>query len=181
MVAMLRKGTDVVDAATGARLGRVHAVYLDPRRRRVAGLALRTGGVFWRRRPGLVPLASVRGVGPDAVAVAGRPAFGAAARDPAGAGLVALDALMRAPVRLEDGSALGRVAAVRFALEGGRLAGLEVEPDGLPLCRMLLGAEQVVRLGPGAVVVREPAAGAAPEPVGGPLAVAPGGPGQRVA
>jgi uncharacterized protein YrrD len=160
MITNLRSGTDIVDAATGARLGRVHAVYLDPVRREVAGFSLRRGGLFWRVRPGLIDLATVRRYGPEAVEVMGRAAFGASGRDPAGAGLIALDELARRPVRLEDGTVLGRVAAVRFCADSRRLVGLDVDPDGLPLCRMLLGADQVVRLGPDAVVVRESAAAA---------------------
>ena len=161
MVTKLRNGTDVLDAVTGSRLGRVHAVYLDPDRREVAGFSLRRGGVFWRVRPGLIDLATVRRFGPDAVEVAGRAAFGARGRDPMGAGLIALHELARRPVRLVDGTVLGRVVGVRFCPDSRRLVGLEVDPDGVPLCRLLLGAEQIVRLGPDAVVVRELAAAAA--------------------
>ena len=171
MTTLLRKGTDVVDETTGAPLGRVHAVYLDPARRQVVGFALRHGGIFWRRRPGLVDLSAVRRLGPDAVVVAGRAIQGRLARHPEDAGLIALDDLTHRPVLLEDGKTLGRIAAVRFSQDSRCLEGLEVEPDDLPLCRMLLGADQIVRLGPSAVVVREPAVGTARQPATPPLRV----------
>jgi uncharacterized protein YrrD len=174
MATSLLKGTDVVDAATGKRLGRVHAVYLDPSRREVAGFTLRRGRVFWRTRPGLVDMAGVTTFGPSAVVVAGRTTFGASARDPERAGLIALDDLTRRPVRLDDGTSLGRIAAVRFSQESRRLTGLEVDPDDRALCRLLIDADQIVRLGPNAVVVRDRAA-AAPRPsLTPPLPIRPG-------
>ena len=169
MTTLLRKGTDVVDETTGAPLGRVHAVYLDPGRRQVVGFAMRHGGIFWRRRPGLIDLAAVRRFGPDALGVAGRLTHGWPARRPEDAGLIALDDLTRRPVLLEDGTALGQIAAVRFCQDSRSLTGLDVEPEGLPLCRMLLGADQIVRLGPSAVVVREVAVGSARQPTTSPV------------
>jgi uncharacterized protein YrrD len=181
MIINVRNGTDVVDASTGARLGRVHAVYLDPDRREVAGFSLRRGRVLWRVRPGLIDLATVRRIGPDTIEVTGRAAFGARGRDPERAGLIALHELARWPVRLEDGTALGRVAAVRFGEDSRRFLGLEVDPDRLPLCRMLLGPEQLVRLGPDAVVVREPAAAKASPRSAAPERVVHPEPARRVA
>src|SRR5688572_15858916 len=161
MVTTLLKGTPVADAATGVSLGRVHALYLDPTRREIAGLALRHGPILWRRRPGLIGMDQVRAVRPDAVLVTGHATYGAQGRNPESAGLLNLDALTRLPAVLDDGTVLGRIVAVRFGQDSHRLAGLEVEPDGLPLCRMVLDAAQVVRIGATAVVVRE-RAGALP-------------------
>ena len=151
MTTNLRSGVDVVDAVTGVRLGRVHAIYLDPDRQEVAGFSLRRGKVFWRVRPGLIDLASVRRFGPNAVAVTGRAAFGARGRDPAGAGLIALDKLVRRPVRLEDGTVLGRVAAVRFCADTRRL-GCAPVPMGWTLARPSRSPQRATRNGTGSVL-----------------------------
>jgi uncharacterized protein YrrD len=157
MATRLRKGTVVIEAKSGTRLGRVHAVYLDPKRREIAGITLRHGGIFWRTRPDLIQPTRISRIADDGLVVTGGASYGAPARDPRRTGLVSLDDLTRRPVRLEDGTLLGRIAAVRFCQASCRLAGLEVDPLDQPLCRMLLDNEQIVRISENAVVVRDPA------------------------
>ena len=120
------KGRAVISVATGARLGRVDAVLLDP-----ASLGLAAFRVTAEGQQALIPFAQVQSLGGDAVMVPGDDVAQWATTSSAGEGLVSFDALKHFKVVDEAGSFLGTPKSLMLEPGDGRLVRLDVHKGGV--------------------------------------------------
>jgi uncharacterized protein YrrD len=153
------KGLPVIGIADGRKIGVVGHVFFEPAAKRVAGFSVMEagGGLFSTEpeRAELVDVEEVHSLGPDAMIL-----------DPAAARGARLSARYGEFVRLEDllgrtvvtagGVEIGAVSLVDFDERGYQLNAIEVSP-GLFKSHRTIPTEQVLSLGPDAVVVVEAA------------------------
>ena len=146
------KGRAVISVATGARLGRVDEVLLDP-----ASLALAAFRVTAAGQQALIPFAQVQSLGDDAVMVPGDDVAQWVTTSSAAEGLVAFDALKHFKVVDEAGTFLGTPKAIALEPGDGRLRQLDVHKGGV----LGLGGEGtsvpgggIVSVGADVIVVR---------------------------
>ena len=120
------KGRPVISVATGARLGRVDEVLLDP-----TSLALAAFRVTAAGQQALIPFAQVQSLGGDAVMVPGDDVAQWATTSNAAEGLVSFDALKHYKVVDEAGTFLGTPRALTLEPSDGRLRQLDVHKGGM--------------------------------------------------
>ncbi len=129
----------VVDIDGAEKLGYIDKIILDPDARRVAGFVLSRGSIMGGGPHTIVPAASVRAIGPDAVTVHRRliDAADAAAIEP----LPRLSDLVRRKVVSETGQLLGFINDVLIDERDGRILGYRlVEPNSSGKWDEMLGA-----------------------------------------
>jgi sporulation protein YlmC with PRC-barrel domain len=152
----LVKGTAVVDLADGKKLGTIDHVYLDPEKKRIIGFSFHSGGLFGKTS-GVVDMADVHGIGPDAVTIDDASAIRSGVVIEARTSpLVDLDDLLKRKVITENGTFVGRVASIRFGEASHGLVAIEVAPEGDAEHR-LIPADRIQQLGGELVVIAETA------------------------
>ncbi len=120
------KGRAVITVTTGARLGRVDDVLLDP-----TTLALVAFRVTAAGQQALIPFAQVQSLGSDAVMVPGDDVAQWATTSSAAEGLVSFDALNNYKVVDEAGTFLGTPRGLTLDPSDGRLQQLDVHKGGV--------------------------------------------------
>jgi uncharacterized protein YrrD len=149
-------GKAVLSVATGARLGRVEAVLLDPSTLTIAALRVAADD-----QQAVLPFAQVQSVGPDAVMVpVDEVAHWIATAN--ATELVTFDALKRYKVVDETGTLLGTPRDVELDPTDGRLQAIEVHKGGvlgLGGEHTTVSAPEIASVGADVIVVR-----AAPAP-----------------
>lgn len=120
------KGRAVISITTGARLGRVDDVLLDP-----ASLALTAFRVTAAGQQALIPFAQVQSLGSDAVMVPSDNVAQWVTTSSAAEGLVSFDALKHYNVVDEAGTFLGTPHAITIEPSDGRLQQLTVHKGGV--------------------------------------------------
>lgn len=150
----LVKGTAVVSLGNGAKLGAVDHVYLDPRQKRIVGFSFHQGGLF-AKTSGVIDIADVHGIGPDAVTIDDVSAIRSdLVLEAKGRDLVDLDDLLGRKVITAGGSLVGKVAAIRFGEDSHALVGLDVVPGDHQEHR-LVPADRIEQLGTELIVVAD--------------------------
>jgi uncharacterized protein YrrD len=119
-------GKAVLSVATGARLGRVAAVLLDPSTLAIAALQVAAEG-----QQAVIPFTQVQSIGPDAVMVPGDEVAQWIATASEAAGLITLDALKHYKVVDDTGTLLGSPRDLYLDAADGRLQSLEVHKGGV--------------------------------------------------
>lgn len=120
-------GLAVVSLAGGDRLGRIADVVFRLDTGRVSGFLVDRGGMF--SKPKFLPVASVQGLGADALTVPGEDAFSEAPTDPTE---LAAKPLEGRPVLNPAGTVIGRVAGVLVETEGLGVSALLIATGLLP-------------------------------------------------
>jgi len=169
MSATLTKGAAVVRLGDGVRLGTVDRLYLDPKRKEIAGFSVRRGPRWWRSTVTVVDASDVRAFGPDAVMLAGPVETpGAEIRSRRGE-LVDLATLFGRAVVTAGGTVVGRVSSFVFDQKTRRLRWLEVEANGYPVPGLVWG-DEVLRVGAARIVVADAVLATGPAQVARPVA-----------
>ncbi len=159
----LVKGTAVVNLGDGAKLGTVDHVYFDPDTKRVVGFSFHQGS-FFGKTSGVIDMADVHGVGPDAVTITDASAIRSQlvleARE---CELIELDDLLKRKVMTESGRYVGEVAAIKFGEASHGLTAIDVSPGNHEDNRSI-SAERIQQIGSDVIVIadaveRLPAAG----------------------
>jgi sporulation protein YlmC with PRC-barrel domain len=119
------KGKAVISVTTGARLGRVEEVLLDPGSLAVAALRVSAEG-----QQALIPFDQVQSLGSDAVMVPGDDVAQWIATSSAADGLVSIDGLKHLKVVDDTGTLLGMPRAIAVDSQDGRLLQLQVHKGG---------------------------------------------------
>lgn len=152
----LVKGTAVVSLGDGAKLGTVDRVYLDPERKRIVGFSFHAGGLF-AKTSGVVDIADVHGIGPDAVTIDDASAIRSQlVLDARECDLIELDDLLRRKVITEGGAFVGQVAAIRFGEESHGLTAIDVSPGAHQETRSI-PADRIQRIGTDLIVIADAA------------------------
>ena len=120
------KGRAVISVATGARLGRVEDVLLDPTAPAIAAFRVSADG-----QEALIPFAQVQSLGSDAVMVPGDDVAQWATTSSAAEGLVSFNALKHFKVVDEAGTFLGTPKSLALEPGDGRLRQLDVHKGGV--------------------------------------------------
>jgi sporulation protein YlmC with PRC-barrel domain len=129
MSGKLSKGTTVVSLESGATLGKVDHVYLDPATKELVAFSFATGSLLSGKVSHLVDIADVHAIGPDAVTLGDTSAIhDLLAVEGKCDELVDLDTLIKRNVITEGGEALGQVAGLDFEADSYRLVRLHVSP-----------------------------------------------------
>lgn len=153
----LTKGTAVVSLADGAKLGVIDRLYLDPERKAIVAFSFHQGGgLFSAKSVGMVDVADVHAIGPDAVTIGDATVIHCemAVGDQV-ENLVDLDDLRKRTVITDGGVVLGEVAAVRFGEDSFRLTELDVSPGALRE-HVFVPATAISLIGEDMIVVADP-------------------------
>ena len=162
MGATLAIGTPVVHCADGAKLGTIARLYLDPRRNKVVGFAVRCRRRLLRSFEAVVDLGDVESVGPDGVALAATAELHSLqTTERRRRELVDLGGLLGRPVVTASGIDVGRVVAVGIDPTTRRLARLDVAAPGHAVPGLVWG-DEVLRCKRDRVVVADAVLAPAP-------------------
>ena len=119
-------GKAVLSVATGARLGRVDAVLLDPHT-----LAIAAVQVAAEKQQAVIPFAQVQSVGPDAVMVPADDVAQWIATATDAGGLITMDALKHYKVVDDTGTLLGSPQALELDATDGHLQTMAIHKGGV--------------------------------------------------
>ena len=156
MTTKLVKGTPVVSLADGTTLGVIDHVYFDPRRMAVVGFTFhQRAGLFGPETSGLVDISDVHAFGPDAVTVDDLSVVRSElAVENGHDGLLDLEDFIKRDVMTENGTLIGRVAAILFGDHSHALVALEVTTNGAAN-RRRISAEEILTIGPELIIVKD--------------------------
>ena len=161
MTTRLVKGTSVVSLADGATFGVIDHVYFDPVRMAVAGFTFhQRSGLFGvgSGSSGLVDISDVHAFGSDAVTVRDvsvvRSEMAVDAND---RGFLELETLLNRPVMTDNGTTVGRVAAIEFGDTSHALVALDVVGEGSDDHGRIL-ATDIQTIGADLIIVGDPSA-----------------------
>lgn len=163
MTTKLVKGTPVVSLADGATLGTIDHVYFDPGRLAVVGFTFhQRGGLFGGGTSGLVDVSDVHSFGPDAVTVNDVSVVRSElAVDAIDCKLLDLESLLNRTVMTDNGTLVGRVAAIQFGDSSHSLTALDVIAEGSD-DHGTIAARAIQTIGSDLIIVSDPAAVAPP-------------------
>jgi uncharacterized protein YrrD len=119
-------GKAVLSVATGARLGRVDVVLLDPHTLAIAALQVAAD-----RQQAVIPFAQVQSIGRDAVMVPADDVAQWIATASDAAGLLTLDALKHYKVVEDTGTLLGTPRGLELDPADGHLQTMEIHKGGV--------------------------------------------------
>jgi len=159
----LTKGTPVVSLADGTKLGTIDHVYLDPARQEIVGFSFHQGGgLFGAKTGGLIDVADVHAIGPDAVTVADASAVRSElAIGARGDALVDLEDLLKRKVMTAGGAYVGQVASIQFGQDSYRLTRIDVAVGAFHADEPIDAAE-IDQIGAELIVVADAVLGSAP-------------------